>query len=453
MAAKGSLRETSYAQSGFDRADVCPAVLAGVRPGADGCWRFGGGPGGCRSGGPTSAPRPVKPKRFVDDEVLCELFEKLADAPEPAKVNFRFVLGLILMRKRLLAYEASRDGDAAGHDVWVVRRRGQADRLDLLNPHLDEQPGGRRQPAGWATSSTRRCDHPPGRLHVRLAADLPAAAAGKRAVLQDRLRCPHRPGRLLPRARRSPPPPVAYTGPTESVDAVVAAGERQRRPRAVGVVADLEYNGVGWSTRKTPQADDVSGDGDAAVPPAGVAAADRDQGRGRRGVRLSGATATSSGARSARGRRHDRLPGGATWPTSASRAAGAVPIRPDLVVEVLGVGSAADRTCWRAADAGHAVRQRARRVRVRLQRPPARPVGDGPEAGLPTTAPRPCRERVALCTTTTAGCCCGRSCPDHRPARRPRGPAAAAGRPPLRAVVPRHRVDHVAFTLGDRPGP
>ena len=112
---------------GFDRADVCPT-----------CWpSFDRG--GVMAFWQASVRQPsAKPKRFVDDEVLCELFEKLADAPEQAKVNFRFVLGLILMRKRLLAYEASRE-EPGGRDVWVVRRRGRADRLDLLNPHLDEQ--------------------------------------------------------------------------------------------------------------------------------------------------------------------------------------------------------------------------------------------------------------------------------------------------------------------------
>ena len=50
-----------------------------------------------------------KKKIFVDDEVLCGLFERLADATEPAKINFRFVLGLILMRKRLLNYETTRN--------------------------------------------------------------------------------------------------------------------------------------------------------------------------------------------------------------------------------------------------------------------------------------------------------------------------------------------------------
>ena len=79
----------------------------------------------------------AKKKIFVDDEVLLELFERLADASEPAKLNFRFVLGLILMRKRLLIYENTRvDGEK---EFWTVRRRGRDGNLDLLNPRLDEQ--------------------------------------------------------------------------------------------------------------------------------------------------------------------------------------------------------------------------------------------------------------------------------------------------------------------------
>src|SRR5689334_16280792 len=60
-----------------------------------------------------------KKKLFVDDEVLCTLFERLADTQEPAKLNFRFVLGLILMRKRLIVYEDTHnDGD---RELWSVR--------------------------------------------------------------------------------------------------------------------------------------------------------------------------------------------------------------------------------------------------------------------------------------------------------------------------------------------
>lgn len=85
----------------------------------------------------TVMPRPeAKKKVFVDDEVLATLFERLADTTEPAKVNFRFVLGLILMRKRLIQYESSKTVD--GQDVWVVKPRGRDDRLEMVNPKLDE---------------------------------------------------------------------------------------------------------------------------------------------------------------------------------------------------------------------------------------------------------------------------------------------------------------------------
>jgi hypothetical protein len=78
-----------------------------------------------------------KKKIFVDDEVLCTLFERLADTSEPAKISFRFVLGLILMRKRLVIYDATRHEE--GRDVWVVRLKGKPEQMDLLDPKLDEQ--------------------------------------------------------------------------------------------------------------------------------------------------------------------------------------------------------------------------------------------------------------------------------------------------------------------------
>src|SRR5688500_2819268 len=84
----------------------------------------------------TAMPRSEeRKKRFVDDEVLCTLFERLADATETAKVNFRFVLGLILMRKRLVLYNETRR-EADGRDVWVVRMKGKDDTLELVDPKL-----------------------------------------------------------------------------------------------------------------------------------------------------------------------------------------------------------------------------------------------------------------------------------------------------------------------------
>jgi hypothetical protein len=79
-----------------------------------------------------------KKKQFVDDEVLCTLFERLGDATESAKLNFRFVLGLILMRKRLVIYEqTTRDPD--GRDVWTVRMKGKTESLELIDPKLNAE--------------------------------------------------------------------------------------------------------------------------------------------------------------------------------------------------------------------------------------------------------------------------------------------------------------------------
>ena len=76
-------------------------------------------------------------KVFVDDAVLADLFERLAGVTDAPKLNFRFVLGLILMRKRLLVYETSRvEGEK---EIWSVRPRGRDELWDLLNPRLDEQ--------------------------------------------------------------------------------------------------------------------------------------------------------------------------------------------------------------------------------------------------------------------------------------------------------------------------
>ena len=112
--------------AGFQRIDCCMECWPGhERKDVVAFWQ-------------TVMPRAEQKKKlFVDDTVLCELFERLAEVQEPAKLNFRFVLGLILMRKRLVVYEkARRDGE---REVWVVRMKGRQDLLDLLNPNLDDE--------------------------------------------------------------------------------------------------------------------------------------------------------------------------------------------------------------------------------------------------------------------------------------------------------------------------
>lgn len=82
-------------------------------------------------------PNQEKKKLFVDDEVLATLFERLADTQEENKLHFRFVLGLILMRKRRLVYETSETVDGVEH--WTMKVKGKDERLNMVNPKLNEE--------------------------------------------------------------------------------------------------------------------------------------------------------------------------------------------------------------------------------------------------------------------------------------------------------------------------
>ncbi len=111
-------------------------------------------------------PEPNQRKKlFVDDEVLMNLLRRLADAEQEQRLAFRFVLALILMRKKLLRYEGSEkrtatiltknedgsDGEAKTieREWWIMTPKldakkghfgkwNEEDKLEILDPHLDE---------------------------------------------------------------------------------------------------------------------------------------------------------------------------------------------------------------------------------------------------------------------------------------------------------------------------
>ena len=68
--------------------------------------------------------------------MLMVFFERLAQETEQEKINFRFVLTLVLMRKRKLKYESSKTQD--GKEVWRLRIAGSKDVVEVVNPHLGE---------------------------------------------------------------------------------------------------------------------------------------------------------------------------------------------------------------------------------------------------------------------------------------------------------------------------
>ncbi len=80
----------------------------------------------------------AKKKLLVDDAVLCDLLERLADVDSVEKQCFRFVLALILMRKRLVIYENTRFEN--GKEIWTMRLKGKESPFDLIDPKpTDEQ--------------------------------------------------------------------------------------------------------------------------------------------------------------------------------------------------------------------------------------------------------------------------------------------------------------------------
>ena len=78
-----------------------------------------------------------KKKLFVDDELLVNFFQRLEQATEPAKINFRFVLALVLMRKKMLVYDRMlRKED--GSEVWTMHFKGSDQIHEVIDPKMDE---------------------------------------------------------------------------------------------------------------------------------------------------------------------------------------------------------------------------------------------------------------------------------------------------------------------------
>lgn len=89
---------------------------------------------------------PMKEKKerlLVDDDVLIRFFVRLADEEDESKLHFRFVLALILMRKRLLKYEETlHEPDGEFWRMRLAREPVDGDAVPevqrVLNPHLND---------------------------------------------------------------------------------------------------------------------------------------------------------------------------------------------------------------------------------------------------------------------------------------------------------------------------
>ena len=106
----------------------------------------------------TTVPVPQQKKKLlVDDSVLMDVFARMEGKTEPQEIRFRFVLALILMRKRLLKYEGmespppppqsgAQPAAAAAPETWRMLPKimgdadtttgGWAQPVHVINPHL-----------------------------------------------------------------------------------------------------------------------------------------------------------------------------------------------------------------------------------------------------------------------------------------------------------------------------
>lgn len=110
----------------FVRQDVCPD-----------CWNRSAPPE-CVGFWKTQVPRrDAKRKKFVDDDVIVNFFERCDGTDDPLKCNFRFVLGLVLLRKRLLKYENTVVED--GREYWSMKPAAGGEPVRVLNPRLTEE--------------------------------------------------------------------------------------------------------------------------------------------------------------------------------------------------------------------------------------------------------------------------------------------------------------------------
>ena len=76
----------------------------------------------------------LKPR--FDDDLLEDCFQRLDGQDEPSRVNFRYVLALLLMRRRRFRYETSVVED--GVEKMVLRCQRTQTKHEVINPRLSD---------------------------------------------------------------------------------------------------------------------------------------------------------------------------------------------------------------------------------------------------------------------------------------------------------------------------
>jgi hypothetical protein len=115
---------------GFDRIDFSLAA-----------WESGARPPRLFSYWKSVMPESNRRRQLLaDDDVLMDLFRRLESDDRPQRMAFRFVLGLALMRKKLIRCVGRREEH--GCERWLMTVRGGAPGdapIEMVNPHLSDE--------------------------------------------------------------------------------------------------------------------------------------------------------------------------------------------------------------------------------------------------------------------------------------------------------------------------
>jgi hypothetical protein len=73
----------------------------------------------------------------IDDEMLLDCFQRLGGQNEPDRVNFRYVIALLLMRRKRLKFEQVKT--EGGQEILQLRCTRSGARHEVVNPRLTEE--------------------------------------------------------------------------------------------------------------------------------------------------------------------------------------------------------------------------------------------------------------------------------------------------------------------------
>jgi hypothetical protein len=72
----------------------------------------------------------------IDDEMLVDCLARLESEADPAKVNFRYVVALLLMRRRRFRFEEAKT--VFGREILSLRCTRTQQLYEIVNPRLSE---------------------------------------------------------------------------------------------------------------------------------------------------------------------------------------------------------------------------------------------------------------------------------------------------------------------------